>query len=552
MQSLQQEVAAAQQTVHSTQRALDNAQEQAQSAAQTSQREGARVRVLVDEVKELHEALQQEQLSAQEAKALLRERQAKQQELEEQCSRAAEAEKEELQKWLEAERTEKATVAAELACSKAAQGEADQLRKIALLDSYRSQAEAEDRAKQLKDFRANARSKAAGKQPIGLVAASSQRTYTQASGISLRTQKQPITPPTPFFDHSHLQAPYSHFAGVHPLGTGAPSEPPVHLLAPPPLYMPPPHQQYNWAPGPTPQWVGQQQAPATRHAGPQGEGQELHAGGPQQSYLQGPSGHSTCPPSPPPLQAVDQPGPSEPARAPPPNFQLMRHIKLPEYDGKKDALNFFAVFERACASLGVRQDDEMMGTYLLGRLKGTAQAWVQGVDGRKIAEMGYKELRQALCENFQREGMQHVRAVQRLRQGASELSKFNDDFSEKTAAALHHMTELQLKDIYVNALTNGKMRDHLSMALHLTLPQLQTKAADFQHMQETFQRSHPSHNNDTTSAINRQHQNPNRVYCTKCKWWHFKDEKCKCPGGGSTAPASRATRSTGKPRVPEA
>jgi hypothetical protein len=91
------------------------------------------VRVLEDEVKALHGALQQEQLSAQGAKTLLQEQQAKQQELEEQRSRTAEAEKAELQKWLEAERKGKATVTAELARSKAALGEADQLRKIAML-----------------------------------------------------------------------------------------------------------------------------------------------------------------------------------------------------------------------------------------------------------------------------------------------------------------------------------------------------------------------------------------------------------------------------------
>jgi hypothetical protein len=167
-------------------------------------------------------------------------------------------------------------------------------------------------------------------------------------------------------------------------------------------------------------------------------------------------------------------------------------VKLPEFDGKKDVHNFFAVFERACISLGMT-DEDMLGTYLLGRLRGAAQAWSQGINGGAIAMMGYSQLKRALCDHFHQEGGLHVRALERLRQGTASLEKFNEAFNDKVANAHGYMTEMHVKDLYVQALTNNKLRDHLSMALHLSLPQLQTKAADFMHVQEAFARA-PANN----------------------------------------------------------
>lgn len=62
-----------------------------------------------------------------------------------------------------------------------------------------------------------------------------------------------------------------------------------------------------------------------------------------------------------------------------PQAHILKHVKLPEYDGKRDVNNFFTMFEKTSHALGATGDEEMMSTLLLGRLKGAALAWVQGV-----------------------------------------------------------------------------------------------------------------------------------------------------------------------------
>ena len=55
---------------------------------------------------------------------------------------------------------------------------------------------------------------------------------------------------------------------------------------------------------------------------------------------------------------------------------LLRRVTLPEYDGKTDAANFFARFERACEILGGSGNEQIITIILLGKLKGVAQSWV--------------------------------------------------------------------------------------------------------------------------------------------------------------------------------
>lgn len=86
-------------------------------------------------------------------------------------------------------------------------------------------------------------------------------------------------------------------------------------------------------------------------------------------------------------------------------------MRLPEFDGRKNVKSFFTMFERAARTLGIEDDSDAMLSCLMGKLKGAALAWVQGVSGDALASMEYEELREALLAHFQQEGLIHVRAL---------------------------------------------------------------------------------------------------------------------------------------------
>ncbi len=104
------------------------------------------------------------------------------------------------------------------------------------------------------------------------------------------------------------------------------------------------------------------------------------------------------------------------------------------------------------------------------------------------------------------------------------------------------MSDREIKDLYLDSLQHGKVRELLLPFLHLPLQQLQTKALDLSHglkLTSTGQ-------GRTTGKPN--HQNPNRVQCQKCNWWYDKSkgETCKCPSEG------RSNKPTvSRPRVQE-
>ncbi len=58
------------------------------------------------------------------------------------------------------------------------------------------------------------------------------------------------------------------------------------------------------------------------------------------------------------------------------NSQHMKIVKIPDFDGKVDVTSFFTFFELTCNKLGAT-NDATKKAWLLGRLKGEAQAWQQ-------------------------------------------------------------------------------------------------------------------------------------------------------------------------------
>ena len=54
--------------------------------------------------------------------------------------------------------------------------------------------------------------------------------------------------------------------------------------------------------------------------------------------------------------------------------QHMKLVKIPDFDGKGDVTSFFTFFELTCEELGAHSDATKK-VWLLGRLKGGAQAW---------------------------------------------------------------------------------------------------------------------------------------------------------------------------------
>ena len=76
---------------------------------------------------------------------------------------------------------------------------------------------------------------------------------------------------------------------------------------------------------------------------------------------------------------------------------------------------FFMRFELGCEEMGL--GDNSKKASLMGRLKGAAAAWVEGL-GKAVFGMSYGEVKQAMESHFQGETLGQVRKLQGLKQGS--------------------------------------------------------------------------------------------------------------------------------------
>ena len=67
------------------------------------------------------------------------------------------------------------------------------------------------------------------------------------------------------------------------------------------------------------------------------------------------------------------------------------------------------------------------------------------------------------------------------------------------------MSNREIKDLYIDSLAQGKIKEHLAASLHLPLQQLQTKALDLAHIFKSASTT------STRPATKPHHQNPNRI-----------------------------------------
>lgn len=156
------------------------------------------------------------------------------------------------------------------------------------------------------------------------------------------------------------------------------------------------------------------------------------------------------------------------------------------------------MFEIGWEALG-HGNPKVMKASLLGKLRGAAAAWVQGRN-EELVHMSYEELKEKLCIHFQGETMGHVRTLQRLRQGNTPLDEFNQKFSTTAAPALASMSEMQVKDIYLQSLASSKTRQAIATCMHKPLQQLMQRALDFNFALEMEDLHHPRHNKPSTTT----------------------------------------------------
>jgi hypothetical protein len=108
---------------------------------------------------------------------------------------------------------------------------------------------------------------------------------------------------------------------------------------------------------------------------------------------------------------------------------------------------FFTRFNMACAALGSTNGD-MKKVWLVGRLKGSAIAWVQSL-GKKIEGMDFEDLAEALCKHFKGEDLSKLRRLEGCRQGSKSVGDYNKKYAKLAAGAGNVAHEIQVKDLYI-------------------------------------------------------------------------------------------------------
>ena len=74
-----------------------------------------------------------------------------------------------------------------------------------------------------------------------------------------------------------------------------------------------------------------------------------------------------------------------------------RHVRLPDFDGTQDVDGFFVMFELGCEEMGL--GDSSKKASLVGRLKGAAAAWAQGM-GERLYTLSYVDIKAAMKLHF--------------------------------------------------------------------------------------------------------------------------------------------------------
>jgi hypothetical protein len=115
----------------------------------------------------------------------------------------------------------------------------------------------------------------------------------------------------------------------------------------------------------------------------------------------------SAPPAPPPPAAAPTAAPQHTLSRP--DRSHLRHLRLPDFDGTQPVDGFFTMFELGCEEMDM--DEGSMRATLMGRLKGAAQAWAQGLGGSQLRALSYEELKSSLYKQFKGERMGAVRKM---------------------------------------------------------------------------------------------------------------------------------------------
>jgi hypothetical protein len=130
----------------------------------------------------------------------------------------------------------------------------------------------------------------------------------------------------------------------------------------------------------------------------------------------------------------------------------------------------------AAEALG-NDNPRMQKVLLVGRLTGSAAAWLQAL-GSRLDMMNYQDVKAELLKHFAGEELGSLRKLQSCKQGNRDVSSYNEAFLELAAATGNVAHEIQVKDLYIKGLNNPRIKELLGLVLDRPLQQLMTKALD--------------------------------------------------------------------------
>lgn len=201
---------------------------------------------------------------------------------------------------------------------------------------------------------------------------------------------------------------------------------------------------------------------------------------------------------------------------------------LPKFDGTQNVRGYFSTFDNLCDVLGCHE--QLRRAYLISRLEGSAQAWWLGLEDTDL--LSYDAIRALLMDHFQGEKSVHGRRLQALKFG-NDLGKFNQDFLKLSSAARPHMGDEWIKEIYLGAVKPTSLALQLRGFSGEKLGRLMARAEDL----EPYYKHTP------------QAQNPGRVKCEKCGFWHDRNGPCRTAAGSQSGNNPRGQSATnGAPR----
>lgn len=142
------------------------------------------------------------------------------------------------------------------------------------------------------------------------------------------------------------------------------------------------------------------------------------------------------------------------------NASVQKNLKVPKFTGTECVKGFFRKFETLTRQMGASEEEKK--ALLVSKLEGAADHWLLG-QKEDWDTWSYETLKKKMVDYFGEESRTNARKLKACKQGNQGVAAYSDKFKEIAAAATGDLTELSIKDMFLDNLRSETLADKLRL-----------------------------------------------------------------------------------------